>query len=706
MSEVSTTKQPRAIYMLFFAEMWERFSYYGMRALLILYMTSQLAMGDKDGTAILAAYAALVYATPFIGGFVADNLLGHQKAVLLGGTLMAIGHFMMAFEDEFFLYVALSFLVVGNGFFKPNLASMVGGLYHEGDSRRDGGFTIYYIGVNLGAFLAPLICGTIGEGISWHLGFTLAGIGMVAGLIVFWRGQRQLAPDNGVPPSLERLHTPMLPQLKFLTTERTIYLFSLLGVPLIALLINLNELMDFVLIGLTLIALGYVLYEAFRSDKVTRERLLVIPIMLIFLLVFMAFFEQAASSLNLFTDRNVDREILGITIPASVFQSVNPMFILIFGPVFTWLWVYLQKRRLEPPTTIKFALGLLQLGLGFGLLVLGAITAGESGMTALIFLVLSYLFQTTGELCIQPVGLSMVTKLAPKRMVAIAMGVWFIAISLAQHVAGLIAGMTSTDQYTVQGVVYTPDVGKTGVVSFSIVADDNGEDELTSDTVKVVVEVTDAAIEEAEEKPLPTSFVYYASLAPGEEGEYEMRVPYIDPTGDLTELRPEGELPEGAKLDTEAEMITYKAPENFEGQTVINYTMVEKEGMKREFPVDLTITVDLEDNHLPEIKQPELHFSMKKREMFSKFLGEASLGIDLQEVVVDVDGDPISYQIVEKPEMGQAKVTSTLQTFVTPERTNLIYSRVYNLICWFAVGAGIILILLSPLIRKWMHGVH
>jgi len=444
------TKQPKELLMLFFAEMWERFSFYGMRALLTLYLTLELFRGLQDGEAkaigIYAAYGALVYTTPFLGGIIADRWLGFKKSVLLGAILMAIGHFVMAIENELFLYLALSFLIIGNGFFKPNISNMVGGLYEENDPRRDGGFTIFYMGINLGAMLAPLTCGYIGETFGWFWGFGLAGVGMIFGYVVFARGKSRLG-ENGDPPNPERLEEKVGP----LSIEHLIYVLAFLSVGLIALLVANYEMTAYILTPFVIAVLVLIFVTALRSDKVVRERLFVILILLFFTTLFWAFFEQAGSSMTLFTERNVDRG----AIPASLFQAVNPFFIIVLAPLFSMLWIKLSTLGKDPNPPLKFALGIAQLGLGFlvmnwalGYASLGEVTTSEDVQRAavtvpLIFLLLGYFFHTTGELCLSPVGLSMVTKLSPKKISGMIMGAWFLSSALAHTAGGFIAQLTS-----------------------------------------------------------------------------------------------------------------------------------------------------------------------------------------------------------------------------------------------------------------------
>ena len=465
-------KQPRALMVLFFTEMWERFSYYGMRALLVLYLIQQLFNNLETSKTIaygiFAAYGSLVYASPFIGGLIADKFLGHRKAVIWGAIMMAIGHFLMAIENEMFLYLALSFLIVGNGFFKPNMPIILSGLYEENDPRRDGGFTIYYMSVNLGAFFSPILCGIVGETYGWHYGFTIAGIGMLAGLFIFLKfghiidyhenintetGEKNLEyrPLGGVPDK------DSLAQKFFgLSKEVWIYALCVLSTFGIALLVKHYEIMSYVIFPLSLAILGFIFVIALRSSKVERDRLFVILILLLFITLFWTFFEQAGSSLTLYASENVNRNFFGSVIPASLFQSVNPMFILIFASPLSILWMQLAQRKKEPSTPIKFAMGILLLSIGFLLLglaprFLSFETIAENdtllkiAAVPAIFLVLSYMFQTLGELCLSPIGLSMVSRLAPPKIVGMVIGAWYLSSSLAFQVGGWIANLTTDE---------------------------------------------------------------------------------------------------------------------------------------------------------------------------------------------------------------------------------------------------------------------
>jgi POT family proton-dependent oligopeptide transporter len=563
---------PVGLYTLFFAEMWERFSYYGMRALLVLYMIKGfLAMNDGAAYAVYGGYTALVYATPFIGGMLADRLLGARRAVVLGGLLMSAGHLMMTIQVAWAFYLALALLIAGNGFFKPNISTMVGALYPAGSAKRDGGFTIFYMGINLGAAMSPLLCGYIGETYGWHYGFGLATIGMLAGVSIFvapiritqvlvlgaalasagallffqnnvynlalnvFVGVCLVAAALAAFVALARGGLPSEagrpPAAAAGTRTWPVYLGVLLSLPVFMLLLQRGQQSpDDRLVGYLLILFGgaafvWLLVEAIRSERVDRHRMFVVLILTFFSMLFWAFFEQAGSSINNFTDRNVDRVIEeraltpadvgtviqlrvpmqtgdlalqslppltqeqlghrngdgaplnltelealraaasdataggtttawtvaadsvgmgigGAEVPATLFQSANPIFILLLGLPFTALWTALAQRRFEPSTPVKFSLGLLQLGVGFLVLWYGAQVADARGMVASAWLILGYLLFTTGELCLSPVGLSMVTRLTPRRLVSTVMGAWFLATAFSGYLAGWIAQFT------------------------------------------------------------------------------------------------------------------------------------------------------------------------------------------------------------------------------------------------------------------------
>jgi proton-dependent oligopeptide transporter, POT family len=431
---VDSANQPKALRVLFFAETWERFSYYGMRALLVYYMTKHFRYSDDEAYVVYGAYTALVYTTPVIGGMLADRMLGGRKAVIFGGLLMALGHFAMAFDQLF--YLALALLICGNGYFKPNISAIVGRVYSDDDHKRDRAFAIFYMGINLGGMAAG-VCGSLGENYGWHIGFGLAGVGMIIGLGVFWWGQRFIR-DAAEPPDPDKLRAPWLLGL---SREWLIYLGTFGAVALAWVLVRQGALLGSLLLAVGLLTLaGLLYYLVVKTEPEERGPMLVAIVLIVFSAVFWAFFEQAGSSMALFTDRNVDRTVLGITIRGSVFASVNSAFVLLFSPFFMWLWRKLGSA--EPSTPMKFSMGTLQLALGFGALWLGATQSQATGIVPLVWLLLGIALQTTGELCLSPVGLSMITKLSPQRIVGLMMGAWFLASAEAQYVASVIARLT------------------------------------------------------------------------------------------------------------------------------------------------------------------------------------------------------------------------------------------------------------------------
>lgn len=448
---------PKGLYVLFFAEMWERFSYYGMRALLVLYLTKHFLFTDGQAYGIYGAYTTLVYITPVIGGMLADRYLGQRKAVLFGAVLLVLGHFFMAFEgapvdaplgngelvrDAMTLnifYLALALIIAGTGFLKANISTIVGELYEKTDTRRDGAFTLFYVGINLGAFAGSLIAGYLGETFGWRYGFGAAGIGMLAGLVVFVWGKPLLA-GAGESPNPVLLATK---RFAGLTTEWMIYLLSLVGIAVIWYLIRDQGAVKYVLYAAMAVIYTYIIITSVITlPPHPRNRIFVALFLITIQVLFWALFEQAGSSLNLYTDREVDRTIFGAEVVASVFQSLNAMFIIVLGPLFALLWVGLAKRNLEPNAPFKFGLGVIQLGLGFLVLVWGAKAAGTN-LTPVIFIFLIYLLHTTGELCLSPVGLSAMTRLSAPKMVGLIMGAWFLASGAGNFVASLIAKMTT-----------------------------------------------------------------------------------------------------------------------------------------------------------------------------------------------------------------------------------------------------------------------
>ena len=438
---------PKGLFFLFFAELWERFSFYGMRALLVLYLVDELFNDLENGKdvayEIYAAYGSLVYFTPAIGGMIADRVIGHKKSIMLGALLMCIGHFTMAFQNEIIFYMSLGLLIIGNGFFKPNISSLVGGLYEQGDVRREGGFTIFYLGINLGAFIAPLICGWLGDKYGWHYGFAAAGFGMAAGLVVFWYGGLiGVYGDQGDQPA-EQVNK----EVAGFNVRYLVYLLSFLFVPVFALLVQFNQvvvfgetgLLSFLLISLLALVVVYLAYVCAISDAITRNRLIVVAVLTFFVTVFWAFFEQAGSSLTLFAEEHVN--LIGLT--AAQTNSINPGYIIFLAIPFSMMWNWLESRNLNPNTMIKFGLGILQLGLGFLVFALSARFMDDSAHVSMIFLMIGYLLITSGELFLSPIGLAKVTELSPAKLVSFMMGVWFLSSSFAHYIAGYIAKLTT-----------------------------------------------------------------------------------------------------------------------------------------------------------------------------------------------------------------------------------------------------------------------
>ena len=517
---------PRGLAVLFFAEMWERFSFYGMRALLVLYLTQHFLFSDEKAQGVYAAYASLVYLMPLVGGFIADRYLGSRKAVLIGAVFLTFGHFAMVFEGqgateslvyqgqsyevhsvgrgeertlyalnngeklpltfsaegavignhdsgnvtvlpvgeyssqmqksplyEGILFFALSLIIVGVGLLKANISTIVGDLYHREDVRRDSGFTIFYMGINLGSLMSSIVCGWLGITYGWSYGFGLAGIGMAIGLVTFIAG-KPLLEGRGEPPR----------DLKRKWEGVTWLGAAVMLMPMWWLMMHDNVVATTLTYFAPAIFVGMLFYSIFALRGRMRSRMIVAIVLIIFSVLFWTLFEQAGSSMTLYAARNSDLTVIPgvLSITSAQTQFFNPAFIVLLAPVFAWLWQVASKKGLEPSTPVKFSLGLMQVGLGFLVLVFGCLyfateTNGPEGvkiLVPLIWLFLAYLLHTTGEICLSPVGLSMVTKLSAPRLVGLMMGVWFLSSSLAHTLAGAIAKMTSSQ--TVHGVVVNP----------------------------------------------------------------------------------------------------------------------------------------------------------------------------------------------------------------------------------------------------------
>lgn len=533
---------PLGLYVCFATELWERFSFYGMKYLLLLYLTKYHLFSDEMGLDVLGAYAGLVYALPVIGGLLADKYLGMRKAVVFGGVLLSLGHLLMAVEghqavsyaagtvlnsdlalvdgtilaagtvlaEEITIrdtqalkvfYLAIALIVMGVGYLKPNISTIVGKLYPVGDARRDAGFTIFYMGINIGSFTATLLCGWLGETYGWGYGFGAAGIGMVLGLITFLWGQKYL-DGHAEPAEPEKLKEKVAGPLN---REWLIYGATLAALGVVWLLVQHEPVVHLTQNVFLIIAIvGIILYSMFHEHNVNGNgakvlaavavllgvvaafvetgflpggdaigeylvyaavlvlllfvgygfkyhysqefsRTVVLMVLIISTIIFWALFEQSAGSMTLYADRVVDREVGGFEFTASQFGSLNAGFIMLLAIPFASLWMWLSKKGLEPSTPVKFALGILQAGLGFGALVLGAQFPDEAGRVAAIWLVLAYLLHTTGELCLSPVGLSAVTKLSIPNVVGVSMGTWFLATALSETVATRIGKIAAID---------------------------------------------------------------------------------------------------------------------------------------------------------------------------------------------------------------------------------------------------------------------
>lgn len=542
---------PKGLHILFFAEMWERFSYYGMRGLLIFYLTQHFLFDDRTAQLQYGSYTALVYLLPLLGGFLADKYLGNRKAIAFGALLLVVGHLTMGFhgpeakqsliyegaEYEFvvegrgnarqvfidtgaglcafaprdpasvdgcianvtptgaltfndlpagtalpsiienvtealtepkretlytnILFLALALIVMGVGYLKANISSIVGQLYEDGDPRRDPGFTLYYYGINLGAFWASILCGLLGQSVGWWAGFGLAAIGMALGWIVFVRGrllfftpgESQLPAHVGAPPDPEKLKETVIGPIN---VEWMSYLVGIIGIGFVWFIIQSPAITGYMLFGGLALFCGYLAY--YMITKCTRSEAMELSlafILIVMSVVFWSLFEQAGSSLNQFADRNTQLPNDGFyTVTAAQTQSFNSGFILLFAPAFAALWAWLGSKNLDPNTPLKFALALIQVGLGFWLLVWGVGFADDSYRVPLIFLAGAYLLHTTGELCLSPVGLSMITKLSPGAVVSFMMAGWFLSSAFAQYVGGFIAQFTAAE--TVAGQVLDP----------------------------------------------------------------------------------------------------------------------------------------------------------------------------------------------------------------------------------------------------------
>lgn len=605
---------PRALFALFMVELWERFSYYGMRAILVLYMTSELIKGgfafdDAKAYGIYGAYGALVYLTPIMGGFFADRIMGFRNAIIWGALLMAAGQFTLFLDSQTTFFIGLALLVIGNGFFKPNISSMIGKFYAEGDSRRDGAFTIFYMGINIGAFLTPLTCGAIGEIEGWNYGFLTAGIGMFVGFVIFILAQRAgyfekhgLKPEGNTQPVVKGLQNNILP-----------YLTTAILVPVAWLLIKQNEVVDVGLAVLAVVILGYLLFQASKYETAQKQRIWVIVILLLFTTVFWTFFELAGSAMNLFTARNINKNFLGLELTTTFFQSVNPLFIMLFAPVFSWLWIQLGKANKEPAAPYKFAVGLTLLGLGFLVLNVGKASA-VAGLVPAFFLVMLYLLHTLGELTLSPVGLSLVTKLSPAAIVGFLMGIWFLSSSIAHQAGKHIAKLTTVSEAKIMEM----ESFKAGI------EDEKLKSVLSSQTF----------INLLKEMPTEKALTNETTLAALNEGL---------------------ETPRYSKVEV-----------------VVEEDLKMAEGAKTE---------EQKQKLMSESKKAYLDYGDKAQAVNGKTLSSAEINAQ--------SGESLS-----------GKVVSALRN----ESLTLGLS-VFRILGFFAIGCGVLLFALGPIISRWMHGI-
>lgn len=448
-SERQILGHPQGLFYLFFAELWERFSFYGMRALLTLYMVNvifeKLVERDYATAAVYASYGSLVYASTVVGGRISDSILGMRNSIFLGGILMAIGHFVLAIENDIAFFLALSFIIVGNGFFKPNISTFVGTLYEKGDPKKDSGFTIFYMGINIGGWVAPLLCGWLAAEYGWHYGFGLAGIGMLTGLIFFWSGiKKGVFGDRGLPPENGNINKTVLG----IKQGVLVTILAFLAAPLVAYLLSSYKALGaegsffedqnivnviFKLIGVTvLMYLGYIMFKATLDE---RKKLFVAVLITFFMTIFWGFHELSGSVITLFASRNVSLD--GIMSAAQT-NSLNSMWIIILAIPISMMWTWLSKKNLNPRTPYKFGLGLVFAGISFYVLAISGASANDNGLVPFAYLLLMYFLLSVGELFMSPVGLSKITDLSPLRIVAFMMGVWFLSSAFAFQIVGFI----------------------------------------------------------------------------------------------------------------------------------------------------------------------------------------------------------------------------------------------------------------------------
>lgn len=435
-------KYPKQLWYLFLVEMWERFCFYGMRGVLAIFMVDMLLLSGKEANLKYGAIQAFVYAFTFIGGVFADKILGFKKSLLFGGVIMILGNLLIGINPEQFFYYGITLSIIGTGFFKPNISSMVGELYKEGDSRRDAGFSLFYSGINIGALLGGALCVYLGKFHGWNLAFFAAAFVMVIGVVIFIATKKHLGPIGNSPL------THLEPKKRNFR-EIAVYIGAILCIPVIHAMIENTDYTDYFMYSIGPVALIYFFYEVSKQKtSAAQKKLIAALLFILFSIIFFAFFEQSGGSLSLFAKENLDSNLLFFTIDPNIVNNVsNAFFVIVFAPILGLIWVALSKKKLEPNTVIKFGLGFLFLSGSFFILYSTKFFAGPDGITSLNIFTSAYLIMTFGELCLSPIGLSIITKLSPNRLVGMMMGLWFLASAYGQYAAGLLgAGMSSPDE--------------------------------------------------------------------------------------------------------------------------------------------------------------------------------------------------------------------------------------------------------------------
>lgn len=431
-------KQPRGLYLLFFTELWERFGFYTLQTIIILYMTKALFMTDDQAYLLYGTFSSMLYLTPVVGGYLADRYLGSQRAIFIGGILFTIGYLLTALPSGYWFFIGLSVIIVANGLFKPNVSAIVGDLYRPSDPRRDGGFTLFYMGINIGSLIPPLITGVLISHYGWHSGFVLAAVGMAIGLVTFIGGKARLRSLGSMPAM-----SPLRDRGEALKFYTLFYGGIIISVGALLFLFHFPAETDLILAIASLAILIVVVHYLLKEKPAQRNKMIACLVLILISVGFWAIYNQTYTSLMLYADRNMNKEFLGITIDAQFTQFFNPFFIVLFSPILSRLWIRLHKQKHNPSTPTKFSFGVLFMALGFFFLGLGGVYFGQNGETSSYWLVGSYLLQTIGELLLSPIGLSMITTLSPKHLVGMMMGVWFLTQAAAFAIGGGLATLSS-----------------------------------------------------------------------------------------------------------------------------------------------------------------------------------------------------------------------------------------------------------------------